>query len=70
MPFILKDTTQAKPSEIADFERRIGLRLSDDYSQFLAANNGAECRSDGTFRELATGEEISSVNIVLGMRDG
>lgn len=69
MPFILKDTTQAKPSEIADFEQRIGLRLPEDYRQFLSANNGGECRSDGTFREAATGEEISSVNIVLGLRD-
>jgi len=69
MPFILKDTTQASPTDIADFERRVGLKLPEDYRNFLAANNGGECHSDGTFREAGTNEEISSVNIVLGLRD-
>jgi cell wall assembly regulator SMI1 len=69
MPFILDNTGQASLSDIAAFERRIGLQLPEDYRRYLAAKNGGNCYSDGTFREAGTGEEISSVNIVLGLRD-
>lgn len=69
MAFLLKNSAQASLSDIAEFERRVDLQLPEDYRRFLAANNGGKCCSGGLFREAATGESISRVNILLGLRD-
>jgi hypothetical protein len=60
---------RANLTDIGDLESRIGLRVPEDYKLFLSVNNGGKCISGGDFRDGATGKTISSISVVLGLRD-